>query len=43
MSRSGANNIGLLCMVILILEETVQDVVPAIRATVGGGSVAKTI
>ena len=38
-----ADNIGFLCMVILILEKTEQNIFPADRATVGGGSVAKPI
>ena len=38
-----ADNIGFLCMVILILEKTEENVFPANRSTVGGGSVAKTI
>ena len=38
-----ADNIGFLCMVILILEKTEQNIFPADRATVGRGSVAKPI
>ena len=38
-----ADNIGFLCMVILILEKTEENVFPADRSTVGGGSVVKTI
>ena len=37
------DNIGFLFMVILILEKTEENVFRADRATVGGGSVAKTI
>ena len=38
-----AGNIGFLCMVILILEKTERNILPADRATVGRGSVAKPI
>jgi hypothetical protein len=41
--RFEAGNIGFLCMVMLILEKTEWNILPADRATVGRGSVAKPI